>query len=154
MPGNLQRFNQKLHLDERHEARRVLVQALYAQTFLPDRALSDFVAEMLEEFPPYAFDEELLQSIAAELPKHQQAIDQKLTVAAPERPLDQIARVDLVILRIACLELLFLKNAPVKVIINEAVELAKEFGGEVSYKFVNGTLGTISKDLETLKLKT
>jgi len=63
--------------------------------------------------------------------------------AAPEWPIDKIAKVDLVVLRIAVFELLFGKKAPVKVAVDEAVELAKEFGNDTSHKFVNGVLGTV-----------
>jgi N utilization substance protein B len=70
-------------------------------------------------------------------------IDDILVPAAPEWPIDQIALVDLVILRMGVYELLFASEVPPKVAINEAVELAKAFGGEHSSRFVNGVLGTI-----------
>ena len=63
--------------------------------------------------------------------------------SAPEWPIDQIALVDLIIMRMGIYELLFTDEVPPKVAINEAVELAKAFGGENSSKFVNGVLGTI-----------
>jgi N utilization substance protein B len=70
-------------------------------------------------------------------------IDSIIAPAAPEWPIDQIALVDLIILRMGIFELLFTNEVPPKVAINEAVELAKAFGGEHSSRFVNGVLGTI-----------
>lgn len=70
-------------------------------------------------------------------------IDKKIEAAAPEFSIDKINRVDLAILRLAVYELLIEKTQPVKVIIDEAVELAKEYGGESSPSFVNGALGNL-----------
>ena len=81
--------------------------------------------------------------IISELPK----IDKHIVTAAPEWPLDKIAKIDLAILRLAVWELVFEKKEPQKVVIDEAVELAKSFGNEHSAKFVNGVLGTILKTL-------
>lgn len=72
-------------------------------------------------------------------------LDSKITTAAPEWPRDQIAKIDICILRLAGYEL-FATDTPPKVIIDEAVELAKEYGGDTSSKFVNGVLGTLAKD--------
>lgn len=84
-----------------------------------------------------------IKAIISELP----VIDKKIEVAAPEWPIDKIAKIDLAILRLAVYELACEKSVPVKVVIDEAVELAKEFGNENSAKFVNGVLGTILKTL-------
>ena len=81
-------------------------------------------------------------------------IDQIIAQAAPEWPIDQIAIVDRNVLRLGIFELLFgdYKEVPPKVAINEAIELAKSFGGESSGKFVNGVLGTIYREIgEPLK---
>jgi N utilization substance protein B len=74
---------------------------------------------------------------------HQDEIDRLLRSAAPAWPLEQIASVDRAVLRAACGELLYNVGTPGKVVINEAVELAKEYGGENSGRFINGVLGTI-----------
>ena len=74
-------------------------------------------------------------------------IDKLIAQAAPDYPLTKISKIDLAILRLAVSELLQ-KKQPFKVIIDEAVELAKEYGGEASFSFVNGTLGTIFKKIE------
>jgi len=76
---------------------------------------------------------------------HIDTIDKKIIEIAPEWPIDKIAKIDLAILRLAVYELTIKKEAPVKVIIDEAVELAKTYGGEGSAKFINGALGAIIK---------
>jgi len=73
-------------------------------------------------------------------------IDVLIAKAAPEFPIEKINRVDLAILRLAVFELLIEKSQPPKVIIDEAVELAKEYGGETSPGFINGALGNIVND--------
>ena len=70
-------------------------------------------------------------------------VDQKIQAAAPEWPIDKISKIDLAVLRLAVRELVFDTKEPPKVVIDEAVELAKSFGNEHSAKFVNGVLGTI-----------
>ncbi|OGD10621.1 transcription antitermination factor NusB [Candidatus Amesbacteria bacterium RIFOXYB1_FULL_44_23] len=73
-------------------------------------------------------------------------IDALVAKAAPEWPIDKLNPVDLAILRLAIFELTVDKSTPYKVIIDEAIELAKEFGGENSSKFINGALGNIVQD--------
>jgi transcription antitermination protein NusB len=73
-------------------------------------------------------------------------IDEKIQKAAPEWPLEKIARIDLAILRLSTYELVVQKTEPPKVIIDEAVELAKSYGNDKSAKFVNGVLGSILKE--------
>ncbi len=72
-------------------------------------------------------------------------IDKHIAAAAPEWPLEKISKIDLAVLRLAVWELLFEKDAPPKVVIDEAVELGKSFGNEHSGQFINGVLGTIAK---------
>lgn len=79
---------------------------------------------------------------------HASEIDSKIQKAAPEWPVDKIAKIDLAILRLAVYELTVKKTEPPKVIIDEAIELAHEFGNSSSQKFVNGVLGTILKAME------
>ncbi len=78
-------------------------------------------------------------------------IDEVVTKCAPAWPIDQIAQVDLSILRLAVYELLFEKKEPPRVVIDEAVEIGKEFGGPSCASFVNGVLGTVVKDYDLLK---
>lgn len=113
-------------VDERHEKRVKLMQALFAFDFTDQQ--TDLDAEVLQE----------VQAILAEAP----TIDQELSVAAPERPLNEINKIDLAILRLIVFESRH-KKTPKKVLLNEAVELAKTYGTESSPKFVNAVLGTI-----------
>lgn len=136
----------KHKLDSRHEARRVLVQALFAYSFFKNtEPLSHFVGQFLKEYPPLVYDENLLEGIQDQIIDVLPQIDPLIAKAAPEWPLDKIAKIDLAILRLAVYEMAIAKSVPYKVAIDEAVELAKEFGGEASAKFVNGALGTIVK---------
>jgi N utilization substance protein B len=74
---------------------------------------------------------------------HLSDIDTQIAASAPEWPVDKIAKIDLAILRLAIYELTHVKDIPQKVVIDEAVELAKAFGNTNSPKFINGVLGTI-----------
>ncbi len=74
-------------------------------------------------------------------------LDEKLQPLASDWPLEQIARIDHILLRMGAYELMNHPDVPPKVVINEAVELAKAFGGENSSKFINGVLGTLLKEV-------
>lgn len=101
------------------------------------------LAQLFEHgFRKEAKADNLTKSVLDNLKK----IDKIIEKAAPAWPTEQIAKVDLAILRLAVFELVFGRTAPYKVIIDEAVELAKEFGGETSPGFVNGVLGTVVKE--------
>jgi len=89
------------------------------------------------------FDPELVKTIVEGVEAHSLEIDEIIVICAPEWPVEKIAKIDLVILRIAIFELIFGKKTPIKVAIDEAVEMAKEFGNDMSHKFVNGVLGTV-----------
>lgn len=93
-------------------------------------------------FDDHQSDDEI-KPVVETLPK----LDASITAAAPQWPMDKIAKIDLAILRLAAYELLIDKSQPPKVIVDEAIELAKEFGNEHSAKFVNGALGAILKEL-------
>jgi len=80
-----------------------------------------------------------IQKIVEQIPK----IDKLIAASAPDRPLEQINKIDLAILRLAVFELIIEKEEPLKVIIDEAVELGKEFGSDSSPKFINGALGKV-----------
>jgi N utilization substance protein B len=93
-------------------------------------------------------DKAFLNEIAEGVHEKAVELDERIQPIAPDWPLSQIARIDLCILRISFYELLFMKDTPPKVVINEAVELAKSYGGENSSKFINGVLGTLLKEFE------
>ena len=135
----------------RHRARIIALQAL----FEVDIAHHDADAVLQQRFAVRplpeagrAFARTLVQGIL----KHQAELDALIRVNAPEWPLDQVAIIDRNILRMAIFEFVIEGNTPVKVAINEAVELAKSFGSDSSGRFVNGVLGTIvSKGLSFAK---
>ncbi|MBI2607932.1 MAG: transcription antitermination factor NusB [Candidatus Doudnabacteria bacterium] len=132
----------------RHLSRTIAMQSLYEWDF-NDRVkpLAEIAEYNIKQFGPgledpvFIFD--LLKGVEDNLPK----IDEIIVKTAPEWPLDQITVVDRNILRLGIYELMFAKSVPPKVVINEAVELGKTFGGESSGKFINGVLGTLYKDL-------
>ena len=87
-------------------------------------------------------------SLSKEIKKittHLKKIDKIIAQSAPEWPVNKLNKVDLAILRLAIYELIIVKKAPPKVIIDEAIEIAKEFGTEKTPKFINGVLGSVIK---------
>ena len=87
--------------------------------------------------------------MAASVVANRQKIDRQITRYAPQWPVDQLSPIDRNILRIAIYEIKYCKNgAPLKVAINEAVELAKAFGADGSSRFINGVLSSVAKSLE------
>ena len=96
-----------------------------------------------KEFAASIDSEDFANDLVSGVMSNEDAIDKIIAPAAPEWPIEQIALVDLEVLRVGIYELLFAQDVPPKVAINEAVELAKAFGGENSSKFVNGVLGTV-----------
>ncbi|MGI6278522.1 MAG: transcription antitermination factor NusB [Patescibacteria group bacterium] len=115
----------KTRRDPRHQQRQKLVKRLFAYSFQGKN--------------PKISQNNLIKPIVDQLAK----IDKKIVKAAPEFPLERLNRIDLAILRLAVFELLIEKKEPIKVIIDEAIELAKEFGSEKSPGFINGALGAI-----------
>jgi len=134
----------------RHLGRIIALQTLYEQDFRReagdgDFALDDVLARNIARYTEMVDDKAFIEELVKGVAKHEKALDEQLQPIAPEWPIDQIARMDRVILRIGLYELQFEKGVPPKVVINEAVELAKAFGGENSSKFVNGVLGTVMR---------
>ncbi len=140
-------------LDPRHQARTTALQALFEWSFnstdieqLVKRDAQNYVQIDQKNENNVPVDEGLALSITKGVTQNLDVIDQIIETSAPEWPLNQIAKVDLEILRIAIFELYVSRSVPPKVAIDEAVELAKEYGGENSSKFVNGVLGTVVKN--------
>lgn len=117
----------KVKSDPRHQKRLSLVQELFSESYHPTLDISN----------PRLLD------IKNRIPE----IDNMIENAAPEYPIDKIAKVDVAILRLCIYELLFEKKEPPKVIIDEAIELAKELGGDGSPGFINGVIGTLLKTM-------
>ncbi|MBU1180247.1 transcription antitermination factor NusB [Patescibacteria group bacterium] len=142
----------------RHLARALAMQTLYEWDFRNGMAGEDKIKDIVnydkEQFARGLDDKGFVQELIDGVKKHQKEIDETITKYAPEWPLEQITIVDRNVLRLGIYELKFSENIPAKVAINEAIELAKNFGGESSGKFVNGVLGAIYKDmLETGEIK-
>lgn len=134
----------------RHLGRIIALQSLYEYDFrtsLDIEGLKSDVKEIVsrnllvykDNFDDIDFVNDLVDGVM----ENQAQIDDQVRPAAPEWPIEQIAKVDITILRLALYELMLKREVPPKVVINEAVELAKAFGGPNSSKFVNGVLGTI-----------
>ncbi|MEK7546039.1 MAG: transcription antitermination factor NusB [Patescibacteria group bacterium] len=135
-------------MSNRHLARTVAMQTLYERDFHGGKMEDSDAAvrRNLEEFAPGLDDKGFAKELVDGVLKHQKDIDATITKYAPAWPLPQITIVDRNILRIGVFELKHSDTVPSKVAINEAIELAKTFGGESSGKFVNGVLGAIFKD--------
>jgi N utilization substance protein B len=101
--------------------------------------------QLIEELFKFDFLEQRVSETTKDILTHQKDIDARIHKAAPDFPIDKINKIDLAILRLAAYELFIDKKEPQKVIIDEAIELAKEYGGETSPAFINGALGTIMK---------
>jgi len=135
----------------RHLARSMAMQALYEWDFnrTEQNQVDEVVGRIVGEFGPGFEDKNFVYNLVHKVLEKQKDIDVIIERAAPEWPLGQIAIIDRNVLRIGLAELLFgsYKDVPPKVAINEAIELAKTFGGENSGRFVNGVLGTVYREL-------
>ena|SRR6185437_14340533 len=112
----------KTSQDPRHQRRQHIIQEIFSTEFHKQEVSAD----------------------SKEVLKHLEFIDEQIQKAAPDFPVDKINKVDLAILRLATYELLIEKKVPQNVVIDEAVELAKEFSNDTSPAFVNGVLGHIN----------
>jgi N utilization substance protein B len=129
--------------DYRHQARRLALQALY-EIDCTDHQVSTVLNERLESDSYREDTRTLTTRLVSGVLEHRDQLDALIRRYAPEWPLDQIAILDRNILRIAIFELIIDDSVPVKVAINEAVELAKTFGAESTPRFINGVLGTLA----------
>jgi len=138
----------------RHLARSTVLQTLYEWDFNgceADPIQNGWLKHNLTEFASGLEDGGFSEALVQGVLKNRKEIDNLITQYAPEWPISQITLVDRNILRLGILELKFEENIPSKVAINEAIELAKGFGGNSSGKFVNGVLGAIYKDMVAKK---
>lgn len=140
----------------RHLSRSIAMQALYEWDFRgrDESKIDEIIQRNIEEFGPGLEQSAFVYDLVKNTIANRDKIDPLIEKCAPEWPLDQVTVVDRNILRLGIYELLFesYEEVPPKVAINEAIELAKSFGGESSSRFVNGVLGTIYRELgEPLK---
>jgi N utilization substance protein B len=137
----------------RHLGRIVALQTLYEQDFRrevndPGLDLEDVLARNISRYEETIEDKAFIESLVRGVATKETELDDIIRPVAPEWPIEQIARMDRIILHIGVYELLFEDSVPPKVVINEAVELAKAFGGDNSSKFINGVLGTVLRNNE------
>ena len=148
----------------RHLSRSIVLQTLFEWDFLPvqsgssekkkssdseNQEIKKTLDKNLKEFAPGIEDDNFVFSLLNSVLKNRARVDEIIEASAPDWPIDKISIVDRNILRIGLTELLFgdRSQVPPKVAINEAIELAKTFGGENSGKFVNGVLGAVYKEI-------
>lgn len=135
----------------RHLGRSIALQSLFEWDFraLPDKALAEIEARNTAEFAPGIEDNPFVRTLVSGVLKKRKDIDRIISKAAPEWPLERISCLDRNVLRLGLYELLFSdrKEVPAKVAINEAIELAKTYGGDASGRFVNGVLGSVYREL-------
>jgi N utilization substance protein B len=141
----------------RHLSRSIVLQSLYEWDFYGKKAgnpsgqvLKDITQRNINDFGPGLEELDFIWQLVEGIQKHIVELDKIIEKAAPEWPIAQIAMIDRNVLRIGLYELLHAdkKEVPPKVAINEAIELAKNFSGQTSGRFVNGVLGTVYKQLE------
>lgn len=116
--------------DPRHLKRIKLMQQLFSWAFTPNKIPPEGIKELIS---------------------HLKTIDKLISRSAPDRPIEQINKIDLAILRLAIFELIIKKDAPPKVVIDEAIELGKKYGSDSSSSFINGALGKL---VELKRIKT
>jgi N utilization substance protein B len=138
----------------RHLGRIIALQSLYELEFRKECKdegvnLDEILKRNIDRYKNALDDKDFILNLVKGVEKTCPKLDERLQPIAPEWPLSQIAKIDLCILRIGTYELENHKDIPPKVVINEAVELAKSFGGDNSSKFINGVLGTLYKQSET-----
>jgi N utilization substance protein B len=135
----------------RHLSRSIILQTLFEWDFknAPVDTVGETLLRNIEEFGPGLDDTPFMERILELVVRNREVIDQVITKAAPQWPLEKINAVDRNVLRLGLGELLFgnKDEVPPRVAINEAIELAKSFGGDSSSRFVNGVLGAVYKEL-------
>jgi len=135
----------------RHLSRSIVLQSLFEWDLndVDKAGVSDVLKRNIEEFAPNKTDTPFMEKLLDGVLQKKDELDLIIEKAAPEWPIDRISPVDRNILRLGLYELLFAdrKEVPAKVAINEAIELAKQFGGDNSSRFVNGVLGAVYKEI-------
>lgn len=135
-------------MSSRHLSRTVAMQALYEWDFKgrDKKELQQITEHNISEFAPGIKDSGFIFDLSKGVVDNLEKIDEIIQKYAPQWPINQITMIDRNVLRLGVYELIFYENTPSRVAINEAIEVAKSFGGESSGKFINGVLGAIYKD--------
>lgn len=136
-------------MSNRYLSRTLAVQTLYEWDFhsRPVEAIDDILAYNFSEFAPDFTDDGFAVGLVHGVLVNRERIDRIIVEYAPEWPLEQITIIDRNVLRLGIYEMMFDQSIPARVAINEAIELAKAYGGPSSSKFVNGVLGSIYKKI-------
>jgi transcription antitermination protein NusB len=138
-------------MSSRHLARSISLQSLYEWDFnnAGKEKIEDIIEKNIEDNKEKIKDKEFIYALAQGVVNNIEELNRIITAAAPEWPLDKITTIDRNVLRIGLYELIYgnKEEVPPKVAINEAIELAKSFGGSSSGRFVNGVLGTVYKEI-------
>lgn len=134
----------------RRRARRVTLETLYEYD-LADHSPGEILQYRLQDHPMESAGVEFASYLVQGVIEHQDDLDKLIARYAPEWPLEQMAIIDRNILRIAIFEFLIDGGTPVKVAINEAVELAKTYGSDSAPRFVNGVLGSLADQIPELR---
>jgi len=129
----------------RHYARVVALQSLYESDFRNTENVSEIFDRHLDNIHENPENTDFAKELLEKTQKEIKDIDKKIEQYAPDWPIDQVAVIDRNILRMAVCELENFETPP-KVVINEAIELAKSFGSETSSKFINGVLGSVYRN--------
>jgi len=135
-------------MSNRHLARTLAMQSLFQWDFKEnqEKGIEEIMQYTRREFAPEFNDNDYVDSTVRGVIAFKTEIDETLEKFAKDWSIKQMAIVDRNVLRIGVYELIYNENIPAKVAINEAIEMAKAFGGETSGKFINGVLGAIYKD--------
>ncbi len=136
-------------MSNRHLSRTIALQSLYQWDFQeqPMEKITQIIEFNRKEFAPKFDDEGFVNKLVNGVLDNKEKIDEIIIKFAPNWPLDTITIIDRNVLRLGVFELKIAEEIPAKVAINEAIELAKGFGGQASGRFVNGVLGAIYKDM-------
>lgn len=128
---------------KRHRGREVALQALFELDTV-GHGIDETVERICESLEVSGDTRRFAEELVHGVQKNREKIDATIAETAPAWPLDQIAAIDRNILRLAIYEILIDNRVPMRAAINEAIELAKQFGGDTSPKFINGVLGSVS----------
>lgn len=138
-------------MSSRHLARSVALQALYEWDFFEGRGdYKDITERNIKEFGKGLKESDFVYSLVKGVIDNREELNNIISVAAPEWPLEKITTIDRNVLRMGLYELIYgdKNEVPPKVAINEAIELAKQFGGSSSGKFANGVLGSVYREIK------
>jgi N utilization substance protein B len=136
---------------KRHKARHYAMQALY-QWHMADAPLNQIEAEFRGEYDFGNVDGEYFHTLLHDIPANVDTIEDTFAPFMVERALDELDPIERALLRIGTFELMERIDVPYKVVINEAVNLAKKFGASESHKFINGVLDQVAKQLRSVEV--